>query len=59
MSITGRAVSTMIHYSGINDIVRIYMTAVRDGVNFRFAFIPPGFQVEKKDESTEPTCRRY
>ena len=57
LSLTGRAVSTMIHYSGINDIVRIYMTAVRDGVNFRLAFIPPEFQVVRKEEFDQTYMR--
>ena len=50
LNIAGRAVSTMIHYSGINDILRMYFTAVRDGVKFRLAFIPSEFKAEKKEE---------
>jgi hypothetical protein len=57
LTIVGRAVATMIHYSGINDIVRIYMTAVRDGVNFRLAFIPREFQAERQGEFDQAYMR--
>ncbi|MGH7122073.1 MAG: patatin-like phospholipase family protein [Acetobacteraceae bacterium] len=39
LSITGRAIATMIHYSGVNDVLRIYATARRDGLRFRLAYI--------------------
>jgi predicted acylesterase/phospholipase RssA len=47
-SITGRAISTMIHYSGYNDVLRIYATTQRDGVDYNLAFIGPDFNVEHK-----------
>ncbi|MEA3070021.1 MAG: hypothetical protein QOD29_1467 [Alphaproteobacteria bacterium] len=47
-SITGRAISTMIHYSGYNDILRIYATTQRDQVDYNLAFIGPDFNVEHK-----------
>lgn len=47
-SITGRAISTMIHYSGYNDVLRIYTTTQRDGVDYNLAFIGPDFNVEHK-----------
>ena len=50
LSIAGRAVSTMIHYSGINDVMRMYFTTQRDNVQFRLAYIPTEFKVEKKEE---------
>ncbi len=43
MSIAGRAISTMIKYSGQNDALRIYSTAQRDGVDFNFAYIGKDF----------------
>lgn len=46
LSITGRAIATMIHYSGVNDVLRIYATARRDGLNFRLAFIGTDFPDE-------------
>jgi hypothetical protein len=46
IAITGRAVATMIHYSGVNDIVRIYAQTQRDDVAFRLAYIEPDFKAE-------------
>jgi hypothetical protein len=43
MDIAGRAISTMIHYSGINDLIRVYVTTQRDGVDFNLAFIDEDF----------------
>jgi hypothetical protein len=43
LSIVGRAVATMIHYSGYNDVLRIYATSKRDGVDFNLAYIEPDF----------------
>ncbi|MFC7475777.1 hypothetical protein ACFQS7_15500 [Dankookia sp. GCM10030260] len=33
VSIAGRAISSMIHYSGNSDILRLQLTAARDGVD--------------------------
>ncbi|NMJ43651.1 patatin family protein [Roseomonas sp. JC162] len=44
LSITGRAASTLLHFSAANDIVRIYLTSQRDGVAFRLAYIGPDFR---------------
>jgi Patatin-like phospholipase len=49
LSITGRAIATMIHYSGYNDIFRIYATAKRDGVDYNLAYIGPDFTVERRE----------
>ncbi len=46
LSIAGRAISTMIHASGYNDIVRIYFTSRRDGIDYNLAYIGPDFTVE-------------
>ncbi len=43
MTIVGRAISTMIHYSGYNDILRIHATTKRDGVDYNLAYIEPDF----------------
>jgi len=42
-SIAGRAISTMIHSSGNNDLLRIYFTTQRDGVDYNLAFIGSDF----------------
>jgi hypothetical protein len=50
LPIVGRAVSTMIHYSGYNDALRIYATSERDHVDYNLAFIGPDFTVEHKEQ---------
>jgi hypothetical protein len=47
MSITGRSVSTLLHFSGIDDINRIYLTAVHDGLGFRVANIGTDFRAPR------------
>ena len=43
LSITRRSVMTMIHFAGMNDVVRLHALAQRDGMAFRLASIDPGF----------------
>jgi len=43
LTISGRAIATMIHYIGYSDMLRIYATAKRDGVDYNLAFIEPDF----------------
>ena len=50
MTITGRAISTMIHYSGYNDVLRIYNTTQRDGVDYNLAYIERDFITEHKED---------
>jgi hypothetical protein len=50
LTITGRAIATMIHYSGYNDVLRIYGTAKRDGVDYNLAYIQPDFPNTKHEE---------
>jgi hypothetical protein len=40
----------MIHYSGYNDILRIYATAKRDGVDYNLAYIEPDFRPGKHED---------
>ncbi len=42
-SISRRAIATSIHFSGLNDVVRIFMAAQRDQVRFRLAYIDRDF----------------
>jgi predicted patatin/cPLA2 family phospholipase len=44
LSIAQRTIDTMIHYSGINDVMRICATAQRDGVRFHLACMGTDFQ---------------
>jgi len=39
----------MVHYLGYNDILRIYATAQRDGVDYNLALIETDFQKTKKE----------
>jgi hypothetical protein len=57
MTIVGRAISTMIHYSGYNDILRIYATTKRDGVDYNLAYIETDFP-QIKHEQFDPTYLR-
>lgn len=45
LSIAGRAISSMIKYSGTNDILRIYYTTQRDGVDYNLAYIGDDFAI--------------
>jgi hypothetical protein len=54
LSITGRAITSLIQTQGLGDLYRIYSTARRDGVDFNLAFIGSDFNVEhKRDFDTE------
>ncbi|MGA8006610.1 MAG: patatin-like phospholipase family protein, partial [Burkholderiales bacterium] len=57
LSITGRAITTMIHYSGYNDVIRIYATCRRDGIDFNLAYIGSDFKGVRK-ESFDRTYMR-
>jgi len=49
MGIAGRAISTMISASGYNDVLRMYATTQRDGVDFNLAAIGSDFDVPLKE----------
>ncbi len=49
LSITRRAAQTLLHFSGLGDIARIYLTTQRDGVDFRLAFIGRDFQSPRRE----------
>ena len=48
-TIAGRAISSMIHYSGNNDILRLQSTSERDGVAFNLAYIGEDVTVQRKE----------
>jgi len=50
LSIAGRAISTMIHYSGVNDLLRIYYTSQLDDIDYNLAFIGPDFTATSETE---------
>ena len=43
LSIAKRAISTIIHYGGANDVLSIYFIAQRDGVDYNLAYIGRDF----------------
>ena len=49
-SIASRAVATMIHYSGQNDVYRLQSMTARDGVDFNLAYIGHDFAVEHTED---------
>jgi hypothetical protein len=49
LTITQRAVSTMIHYLGYNDVVRIYDMTKRDGMDYNLAYIETDFDRRKNE----------
>jgi hypothetical protein len=57
LSIAGRSINTMIHYSGYNDVVRIYLTSQRDGVDYRLGYIGSDFNFPHK-ENFDPDYMR-
>ena len=57
LTIIGRAITTMIHYSGYNDIMRIYATTKRDGVDYNLAYIEADFPATKH-ENFDPAYMR-
>jgi hypothetical protein len=50
LPIAGRAISSMIQTQGIGDLYRIYITSVRDGVQFNMAFIPEDFKHPRRED---------
>ena len=47
LSIAGRAVSTMIHSSGSNDLLRLYFVTQRDNVDYNLAYIGSDFSAPR------------
>ena len=50
MTISGRAIASLIHTQGLGDLYRIYLTAQRDGVDYNLAYIPATFNAPHKEE---------
>ena len=57
MSIAQEAIGTMIQVSGMNDVSRIYMTALRDHVDYNLAYIGADFTM-KPAENFDPAYMR-
>ncbi|MCR5878815.1 patatin-like phospholipase family protein [Phenylobacterium sp. J367] len=50
LSIAGRAVASMIQTQGIGDLMRMYITSRRDGIDYNLAYIPSRFTAERHGE---------
>jgi predicted acylesterase/phospholipase RssA len=50
LTIVGRAISSLIQMQGIGDLYRLYVTAQKDGLDYNLAYIPPSFNVPKKED---------
>jgi len=48
-SIARRSAQTLLHFSGLSDINRIYLTTQRDGVGFRVAYIGAEFHADRAE----------
>jgi hypothetical protein len=53
LTITERAISSMIHYLGYNDVLRIYDMTKRDGIDYNLSYIETDFG-KKKDDLFDP-----
>jgi hypothetical protein len=49
VTIASRSIATLLHFSGIGDISRIFLTAERDGMEFRLSYIGSSFPVERRE----------
>ena len=54
LEVVGKAISTMIFFSGINDITRTYFIARRDGVDFNYTYIAADFEAPDSDGDFDP-----
>jgi predicted acylesterase/phospholipase RssA len=47
--IAGRSIGSLIKTQGIGDLYRLYLTTLRDNIDFNLAYIPSEFQKEAKE----------
>jgi hypothetical protein len=50
LSIAKRAISTIIHYGGANDVLSIYFIAQRDGIDYNLAYIGRDFGAQHRGD---------
>lgn len=48
-SIASRSVATLVHFSGVAAVYQLYLTALRDEVRFRLAYVGPEFQADRRE----------
>ncbi len=49
LGIASRSAATLLHFSAVNDITRIFLTTQRDGVRFRLAYVGPDFDAPRAE----------
>ncbi|MFL5258044.1 MAG: patatin-like phospholipase family protein [Rhodopila sp.] len=49
LTIASRSIATLLHFSGVGDISRIFLTAQRDGLAFRLSYIGSNFTVDRRE----------
>ncbi len=57
LTIVGRAVDSLIQTQGVGDLMRIYLTSTRDGVDFNLASIPSTFNTPRLSEFDQDYMR--
>ena len=50
LPVAARAIASLTQAQGVGDLYRIYLTTVRDGLDYNLAYIPPSFTVLHKEE---------
>ena len=50
LPIAARAIGSLTTTQGIGDLYRIYLTSLKDKIDFNLAYIPPTFNVPRKEE---------
>lgn len=57
LTIANRSVSSLIQTQGAGDLIRMYLTATRDHVDYNLAYIPRDFTAPKKSEFDDDYMR--
>lgn len=57
VTIASRSIATLLHFSGIGDINRIFLTTQRDGLDFRLSYIGSGFEATRREPFNQQFMR--
>ena len=49
IELTQRSIETLIKYHGVGDLIRIYVSSIRDGIDYNLIYIPDHFSHESKE----------
>ena len=50
LNIASRAIATLIQTQGVGDLFQIYLSSVRDDVDYNLAYIPSSFDAEREEQ---------